>query len=118
MIGRSEIFDYAKRKFDAKPDYPFEKFPRYAILRHTDDNRWFGLIMNVPQEKLALKGEGDVDVIDIKCHPGKIDDLKTKPGFRPAYHMNKEHWLTVVLDGSVSREDVFALLDESYDLTK
>jgi predicted DNA-binding protein (MmcQ/YjbR family) len=32
--------------------------------------------------------------------------------------MNKEHWLTAVLDGSVSKEEVLALLDESYELTK
>jgi predicted DNA-binding protein (MmcQ/YjbR family) len=74
--------------------------------------------MNVSRVKLGLKGEGEADVLDIKCHPAKVEDLKTKPGFRPAYHMNKEHWLTVIFDGSVSKEEVFALLDESYDLTK
>ncbi|MDG4877202.1 MmcQ/YjbR family DNA-binding protein [Mesorhizobium sp. WSM4935] len=91
---------------------------RYAVLRHSDDQKWFGLIMNVPRDKLGLKGEGEVDVIDIKCHPAKVDDLKRTPGFKPAYHMNKEHWLTAVLDGSISRADVFALLDDSYELTK
>ncbi|GLK79063.1 MmcQ/YjbR family DNA-binding protein [Methylopila turkensis] len=118
MITRSEIFDYAEKKFDAKPDYPFEKFPHYAVLRHSDDDRWFGLVMDVAKDKLGLDGEGTVEVIDIKCHPQKVDDLKSKPGFRPAYHMNKEHWLTVVLDGSVSKDELFALLDESYELTK
>lgn len=118
MITRSEIFDYAKKTFDSKPDYPFKKYPHYAVLRHSDDQKWFGLIMNVPREKLGLEGEGELDVIDIKCHPAKVDDLKRTPGFRPAYHMNKEHWLTAVLDGSVSREDVFALLEDSYELTK
>lgn len=118
MITRSEIFDHAEKTFGAKPDYPFKKYPHYAVLRHSDDQKWFGLIMNVPREKLGLEGDGEVDVIDIKCHPAKVDDLKRTPGFRPAYHMNKEHWLTAVLDGSVSRKDVFALLEDSYELTK
>ncbi|MGV2113814.1 MmcQ/YjbR family DNA-binding protein [Agrobacterium salinitolerans] len=118
MITRSEIIAYAEKKFDAKPDYPFEKYPRYAVLRHSDDMKWFGLIMNVPRERLRLEGEGEVDVIDVKCHRAKVDDLKMRPGFRPAYHMNKEHWLTAILDGSVSRKDVFALLEDSYELTK
>jgi len=118
MIKRSEIFEYAAKKFSAKPDYPFRKYPRYAVLRHSEGDKWFGLVMDVPRDRLGLEGEGTVDIIDIKCHPAKVDDLKGRPGFRPAYHMNKEHWLTVVLDGTVSRQDVFALLDESYDLTR
>ena len=118
MIKRSEIFGYALKKYGAKPDYPFKAYRNYAVLRHSDDEKWFGLVMNVPREKLGLEGEGEVDILDIKCHPAKVDDLKAKPGFRPAYHMNKEHWLTVILDGSVSKEEVFALLDESYDLTR
>lgn len=117
MITRSAVFDYAQKTFGAEPDYPFSKFPHYAVLRHPSE-KWFGLIMNVPRGKLGLEGEGDVDVIDIKCHPAKVEDVKWKPGFRPAYHMNKEHRLTVLLDGSVSDQEIFALLTESYDLTK
>lgn len=118
MITRSEIFEYAEQKFDAKADYPFEKYPHYAVLRHPDGKKWFGLIMNVSRDRLGLEGDGEVEIIDVKCHPAKVDDLKRSPGFRPAYHMSKEHWLTAVLDGSVSSEEVFALLDESYELTK
>lgn len=118
MIERSEIFDYAEKQYNAKPDYPFERHRHYAVLRHLDSNKWFGLVMNVSKAKLGLKGEGEADILDIKCHPAKVEDLKTKPGFRPAYHMNKEHWLTVLLDGSISKQEIFALLDDSYDLTK
>lgn len=118
MIKRSDIFDYAEKNFGAKPDYPFEKYPHYAALRHSGDEKWFGLVMNVTKDKLDLKGDGEVDILDIKSHPDKVDHLKSRDGFRPAYHMNKEHWLTVLLDGSVSKDDVFALLDESYELTK
>ncbi|MFJ5488755.1 MmcQ/YjbR family DNA-binding protein [Hansschlegelia beijingensis] len=118
MIKREDIFEYAEKTYDAKPDYPFRNYLHYAVLRHSDDDKWLGLVMNVPRNRLGLEGDGDVDVLDIKCHPAKVDDLKNKPGFRPAYHMNKEHWLTVILDGSVSPDAVFALLDESYELTK
>ncbi|ACI59477.1 protein of unknown function DUF419 (plasmid) [Rhizobium leguminosarum bv. trifolii WSM2304] len=118
MIGRSEIFDYVKKKYDVTPDYPFEKYHHYAALRHLDDEKWFGLVMNVPRDKLGLDGEGEVDILDVKCQPAKVDDLKKKTGFRPAYHMNKQHWLTVLLDGTVPKQDILNLLDESYDLTK
>lgn len=118
MIKCSEIFGYAEKKYNAKPDYPFEKYPRYAVLRHSGGHRWFGLVMNVAKDRLGLKGEEEVEVINVKCHPDKVHCLKILPGFRPAYHMNKEHWLTVLLDGSVSKDEVLALLDESHELTK
>lgn len=54
MLKRSEIFDHAKDKYGAKPDYPFAKYRHYAVLRHTDDEKWFGLVMNVSREKLDL----------------------------------------------------------------
>lgn len=118
MIARSELFEFAETHFRIKPDYPFEKFPEYAVLRHDDDGKWFCLVMNVPRHLLGLDGEKDADVIDIKCHPEKIADLKSKKGFRPAYHMNKEHWLTVMLDGTVPKKEVLALIEESFELTK
>jgi predicted DNA-binding protein (MmcQ/YjbR family) len=118
MINRSEIFDHAEKKFNASPDYPFEKYPQYAVLRRADNGKWFGLIMNVSRDKLGLRGDGEVDVLDIKCHPATVGGLRSAPGFLPAYHMNKEHWLSVVLDGSVSKKEVLALLDESHHLTK
>ncbi|MBN8772803.1 MAG: MmcQ/YjbR family DNA-binding protein [Candidatus Melainabacteria bacterium] len=118
MITRSELFEFAKNHFHIEPDYPFDKFPKYAVLRHGDNNKWFCLVMNVPRNKLAMDGEDDVDVIDIKCHPEKVENLRSKKGFHPAYHMNKEHWLTVMLDGTVPKKEVFALIGESFDLTK
>lgn len=118
MITRSAIFEYAKHKYQVEPDYPFDKFRHYAVLRHGDDSKWFCLVMNVTKDKLGLEGSQEVDVIDIKCHPAKVDELKRRPGFRPAYHMNKEHWLTVLLDGSVPKKEVFGLIDESFELTK
>ncbi|MNM63649.1 hypothetical protein D3C81_750220 [compost metagenome] len=118
MIERSEIFAFARKAFDVEPDYPFEKFPHYAVLRHGGDDKWFALIMDVDRQRLGLDGEDKVDVIDIKCPPEKIDQLRRSEGFLPAYHMNKEHWITVLLDGSVSLGEVKRLLGESFDLTR
>ncbi|MGW9231057.1 MmcQ/YjbR family DNA-binding protein [Pseudorhizobium sp. NPDC055634] len=118
MINRAELFKYAEKKYGIRPDYPFKSYRHYAVLRHGDDDRWFGLVMNVPRERVGLQGKEEIDILDIKCHPAKVDDLKVRPGFRPAYHMNKEHWLTVILDGSVPKQEVLTLLDESYGLTR
>jgi len=47
-----------------------------------------------------------------------VSILRQSSPFLPAYHMNKTHWLTILLDQGVESEEIFKLLDWSYDLTK
>jgi predicted DNA-binding protein (MmcQ/YjbR family) len=117
MTKREEIFTYVKDKYGTEPDYPWVKFPNYAVLRHSEET-WYGLIMNVPKEKLGLPGDGSVDVIDLKGDPDFIDDLKSKDGVLPAYHMNKKHWISIVLDSSFPTSEIYHLIDSSFELTK
>ena len=56
-------------------------------------------------------------MLNVKCDPVLGSFLRTQEGFHPAYHMNKEQWLTIRLDGSVSEKEIKHLLDLSYDLT-
>ena len=118
MINRNEIFAYVKGKFDTEPDYPWFKFPNYAVLRHNGDGKWYGLIMNVPIIKLGLSGEGSLDIINLKCDPGLNSLLRNEQGILPAYHMNKEHWITIVLDSPFPKEEIYNLINWSYNLTK
>ena len=47
-----------------------------------------------------------------------IGSLRKEKGILPAYHMNKEHWITVLLDGSVEKQKIYDLIEISYDLTR
>jgi len=116
-VNREEIFEYVKEEYNTIPEYLWAKYPLYAVLKQ-NNNKWYGIIMNVPKEKLGLKGKDEVDIIDIKCPSEMIGSLRLNKGFLPAYHMNKEHWITVLLDGSVEKEKVKQLIDLSYELTK
>ena len=73
--------------------------------------------MDVPRNKLGLSGEGMMDVVNLKCDPILTGTLRTEPGFFPAYHMNKENWITAALDGSVPEDQLKILLDMSYHAT-
>ena len=44
--------------------------------------------------------------------------LRGQRGILPAYHMNKEHWITIVLDSPFPEEEIYNLINLSYDLTK
>ena len=55
--------------------------------------------------------------INLKCDPGRAVELRDRfAAVSPGYHMNKKHWNTVTLDGTIPAEEVFAMIDHSYDL--
>ncbi len=115
-MNREDIFEYVKEQYGTIPEYLWDKYPLYAVLKH-NNNKWYGIIMNISKEKLGLEGKEEVDIIDIKCPFEMIGSLRLRKGFLPAYHINKEHWITILLDGSVEKEEIKQLIDLSYELT-
>jgi len=118
MINRNEIFTYVKETYNVEPDYPWVRTPDCAILRHRHNRKWFAAILDVEANKLGFDGNQVVDVLNVKCNPLLIGSLRCEPGILPAYHMNKEHWITLLLDGPVLHTKVYDLIDLSYQLTR
>lgn len=116
-MKRESLFRYARENFNAEPEYLWSKLPDYAVLRHHNGDKWFGIVMNVEGSKLGLKTDDKVDVLDVKVRPEFIGSLRQKEGFLPAYHMNKEHWVSVILSGPLSENEIYELLDDSHKLT-
>lgn len=115
---RNEIFQYAKERFGTEPEYLWMKFPNYAVLRNSNNSKWYAAIMDVQKLKLGLKGKEYVDILDVKCDPIMIGSLLNSKGYLPAYHMNKSTWITILLDGSISKDEIFNLIDLSYEMTQ
>ena len=115
---REEIEKYINENYDILQEYPWDDSPNYTTFKHKDNKKWFALIMDIPYERLKVKKDGIVDVINLKNIPELIGGLRQEEGIYPAYHMNKEHWITVVLDGTVENKKVFELIDLSYELTR
>ncbi len=114
---RETMLQYARDTYGTEPDCPFRDTPEAVVLRRETSRRWYALIMNVSRRTLGLPGEGMTDVMNVKADPILILSLRAQPGFLPAYHMNKEQWISILLDGSVERAQAEALLDMSYALT-
>ena len=118
MIIREQLIEHIKTKYKTEPEYPWRSYPEYAVFRHGDNNKWFALVMDVRQNKLGLSGSGYIPVVNLKVDDLFFRDILIKEdGIMPAYHMNKLHWITVFLDGTVSFEKVCDLLDMSYIAT-
>ena len=116
-MTRNELETLIMETYNADADYPWLKYPNYEVFRHCNNQKWFALIMDVPKSKLGLQGNELLNVVNFKCDPILIGSLRGEPGIFPAYHMNKEQWLTVALDSSVSDDKIKMLLDMSYQAT-
>lgn len=114
-MNREEIFDYVKKQYGTLPEYLWRSSPDSAVLRHKN-GKWYAVIMNVEKSQLGLDGNGTVEIMDVKCDPGMTGIIIQAYGFLPGYHMNKQHWITILLDGTVGESKILDFLDLSYDL--
>ena len=76
------------------------------------------LVFKVMGKMFALTGLDKLPhKVNLKCDPERAIELRERyPGIAPGYHMNKKHWNTVTLEGSLSTDMLKELMDHSYDL--
>ena len=112
------VAEYALEKYGDRLEYLWEKLPDAAVLRRKDTGKWYAVFMKIKRSRLGLEGEDSADIIDVRCEPSKLP-LKIDGASRfSGYHMNKKHWLTLLLDGSVPFEELAESLDYSYSAAK
>ena len=112
------LMEYCERKFGTEPEAPWEDSPDAYTFKTAKRNKWYALFMTIPYKSLGLAAKGTLDVVNIKLPPEKVLDLIDRVHFYPAYHMNKKHWITIVLDKEVDEPLVQQLLEESYGLVE
>lgn len=115
MGQRERIEEYIQNRYGADPEHLWAKYPSYAVYRQPASKKWFAIIMDIPRNRLGLDGEEPVDVMDVKCGAIMVGSLLAQDGFMPAYHMSKGTWISVLLDDTVPDEQIFPLLELSYD---
>ena len=82
---REEIFTYIKKKYKVSPEYPWGKYENNAVFRHSDNQKWFALVMEVGRDKLGLPGNERVDVLNLKIDDRMLKDmLLNDKGILPA----------------------------------
>lgn len=117
-MSREEIEKYIAEAYDTEAEHPWSKYPDNTVFRHSSNRKWFALVMNVPKEKLGLPGNDTIDIINLKCDTLLLGSFLNEKGIFPAYHMNKAHWISAALDGTIEEEKLKMLLDMSYEQTK
>lgn len=106
MTTRQQIIQYSLTLPHVFEDYPFRD-SNWTCMRIRTTNRIFAWI---------FEREGHIWV-NVKCDPQWRDFWRsTYESVVPAYHMNKVHWNSLILDGSIPEKDIRRMIAESYDL--
>ena len=105
-MTRNEVLDDARDTLSVEADCPFAPPSDALVLRCPANRKWFAILLR--------RAEGELLCIRTGALTGS---LLTQPGFVPAYHMNKEHWISIILDGSMKDVDIRRLIEESFALT-
>lgn len=108
---------HVAERYGVDPEFPWSRWPSYAVFRHRGNRKWFGVVMNVPPARLGLEGDDEVDILNVKVEPDDAVVLRLADSILPAYHMNKENWISVVIDGNVPDDLLLDLLETSHRLT-
>ncbi len=108
MTTQGEIINHCLTHMGAYEDHPFRINLDYCVVRHGSGGKVFALIFQKDGKPW----------VNLKVEPIMGDFLKQAyPAVVPAYHMNKTHWISVILDGSVPDADIHHWVTTSYDLT-
>ena len=112
---KDEYVAWIKSRFSAFPDFPWPDTPDYCVFRCPNE-KWFALVMKLKYRQLGLTGEEEVWVVNMKAPDDKIPSLIDKASVFPAWHMNKKHWITVLLTAATDFENLCQLTEISYEL--
>lgn len=108
MRTRQEVIDFCLSLDDIYEDYPFHDF-NWTIMRHKGNQRCLQLYMSIWENIW----------VNVKCDPNLTYMWRsTYDAVVPAYHMNKWHWNSIILDGSIPTDDIKNMIDDSFELTK
>lgn len=115
QLQRERLTRYMQDTYGTEAEYLWADTPDCAVFRHPSSKKWYAIIMTVHSDRLGLPGEELVDVMNVKCGAIMTGSLLSQKGFLPANHMNKNYWISILLNDSVPDDQIAPLLELSYD---
>ena len=116
-MTRQAFLDYCLDTYGTAADYPFDEDFETAVLRHTGSRKWYALVMRISRRKVGIDSDETVDVVNLKLPLEMFGSFGAADGVYPAYHMNKLHWISVVLNDAADDLIEF-LVNASYEATR
>ena len=116
-MTRQAFLDYCFTTYGTEADYPFDGDFETAVFRHTSNRKWYAIMMRVSRRKFGFDSDTVIDVVNLKLPAELFGSFDASDGVYPAYHMNKVHWISVLLPDA---EDglIDLLVNSSYEATR
>ena len=116
-MTKQHFLEYCLNTYNTLPDYPFDEDSQTAVLRHEDNRKWYAVVMRVSRRKFGFDSDEVIDVLNLKQPTEMFGSFSASDGVYPAYHMNKLHWISVLLPDA--QEDVVSFLtNASFEATR
>ena len=96
-MKKQEFLEYCLNTYSTSPDYPFDEDFETAVLRHADNRKWYAIVMKVSRRKFGFDSDEVIEVVNLKLPTEMFGSFGVADGVYPAYHMNKLHWISVLL---------------------
>ena len=116
-MNKQEFLEYCLNTYGTSPDYPFDDLLETAVLRHSDNRKWYAIVMKVSRRKFGIDSDEVIDVANLKLPTEMFGSFGVADGVYPAYHMNKLHWISVLLPDAPD-DVVQFLVNVSFEATK
>ncbi len=116
-MTRNEFIEYCRDTYGTVPDYPFEDDLETAVLRHANNRKWYALVMKVSRRKFGIDSHEVIDVVNLKLPLEMFGSFSPAEGVYPAYHMNKLHWVSVLLPDA-PKDVIDFLTNASFETTR
>lgn len=113
-----EILDFVDKNYGDRLEFLWEKLPDVAILRRKDNKKWYAVLFVMSKKKLKVDSDEILDIIDLRIEPEVLPKVVDGKSIFEGYHMNKKHWVTLCLDGSIPSQKVLEYVKNSYNLAK
>lgn len=112
-----DVISHIEETYPSFAEYLFESTDT-AVFRKGTKKKWFAVVMHISRKTLGIESDEKIDVLNVKLNPDEIALLIDQKGYFPAYHMNKKHWCTIVLDGTLDIDEICYRIEQSYYLVK
>lgn len=116
-MTKQQLLEHCLNTYGTSPDYPFDDWMASAVLRHTDTQKWYAILMKVSSRKLGISSDEMVDIVNLKLPTEMFGSFGPADGVYPAYHMNKLHWISVILQDAPEDVTKF-LVNVSFEATR
>ena len=116
-MTKQQFLKYCLNTYGTSPDYPFDEDFETAVLRHADNKKWYAIVLRVSRRKFGFDSDEVIDVVNLKLPTEMFGSFGATDGVYPAYHMNKLHWISVLLPDA-PEETVQFLVNVSFEATK